>query len=82
MGDSGAPSASVARPVEAPVALRVVLVVDDDPNRPGDRAARVDAASLGYADQSHFARDFKLTVGQTPRVFAREAAERRRRRAY
>jgi AraC-like DNA-binding protein len=27
------------------------------------------AASLGYADQSHFARDFKRTVGQTPRSF-------------
>jgi AraC-like DNA-binding protein len=29
------------------------------------------AASLGYADQSHFARDFKHVVGQTPRSFAR-----------
>ena len=29
------------------------------------------AASLGYADQSHFAREFKLVVGQTPRSFAR-----------
>jgi len=28
------------------------------------------AASLGYADPSHFARDFKLMVGQTPREFA------------
>jgi AraC-like DNA-binding protein len=29
------------------------------------------AASLGYADQSHFARDFRAVVGQTPRSFAR-----------
>jgi len=29
------------------------------------------AASLGYADQAHFGRDFKRTVGQTPRAFAR-----------
>ncbi|CAN5339281.1 hypothetical protein BH09MYX1_BH09MYX1_14680 [soil metagenome] len=28
------------------------------------------AASLGYADQAHFARDFKLVVGRTPRTFA------------
>lgn len=27
------------------------------------------AASLGYADQAHFGRDFKRTVGQTPRAF-------------
>lgn len=27
------------------------------------------AASLGYADQAHFARDFKRVVGQTPRAF-------------
>jgi AraC-like DNA-binding protein len=27
------------------------------------------AASLGYADQAHFARDFKRTVGHTPRAF-------------
>ena len=29
------------------------------------------AASLGYADQAHFGRDFKRTVGQTPRAFGR-----------
>ena len=29
------------------------------------------AASLGYADQAHFARAFKLIVGQTPGSFAR-----------
>ena len=29
------------------------------------------AASLGYADQAHFARDFKLAVGQSPGAFAR-----------
>jgi AraC-like DNA-binding protein len=28
------------------------------------------AASLGYADQAHFARDFKRVVGQTPGAFA------------
>jgi AraC-like DNA-binding protein len=38
------------------------------------------AASLGYADQAHFARDFKVTVGQTPRAFARESSARRRSR--
>jgi AraC-like DNA-binding protein len=27
------------------------------------------AADLGYADQSHFARDFRLVVGRTPRAF-------------
>jgi AraC-like DNA-binding protein len=27
------------------------------------------AASLGYADQAHFARDFKLVVGRTARAF-------------
>lgn len=27
------------------------------------------AGSLGYADQAHFGRDFKRTVGQTPRTF-------------
>jgi len=34
------------------------------------------AASLGYADQSHFARDFKVVVGQTPRSFARAWSRR------
>jgi AraC-like DNA-binding protein len=29
------------------------------------------AASLGYADQAHFGRDFKRTVGETPRAFGR-----------
>lgn len=28
------------------------------------------AAELGYADQSHFARDFKRMIGRTPRSFA------------
>jgi AraC-like DNA-binding protein len=27
------------------------------------------AASLGYADQAHFAREFKQTVGRTPRAY-------------
>jgi len=29
------------------------------------------ATSLGYADQAHFARDFKLTIGRSPGAFAR-----------
>ncbi len=28
------------------------------------------AASLGYADQAHFARDFKAVIGLSPRAFA------------
>jgi AraC-like DNA-binding protein len=38
----------------------------------GRRAPRLAAlaASLGYADQAHFARDFKRAVGHTPRAFA------------
>jgi AraC-like DNA-binding protein len=31
------------------------------------------AASLGYADQAHFTRDFTVMVGQTPGSFARNA---------
>jgi AraC-like DNA-binding protein len=31
------------------------------------------AASLGYADQAHFGRDFKAAVGRTPRSFERAA---------
>jgi len=34
------------------------------------------AASLGYADQAHFGRDFKRAVGQTPRAFGRTRAAR------
>ncbi len=30
------------------------------------------AASLGYADQAHFARDFKLAIGRSPRAFCAE----------
>jgi AraC-like DNA-binding protein len=29
------------------------------------------AASLGYADQSHFAREFKVVIGRTPAAFVR-----------
>jgi AraC-like DNA-binding protein len=36
------------------------------------------AAELGYADQAHFARDFKLAVGQTPRQFAAGSSQGRR----
>ena len=36
------------------------------PDRPSLGAL---AAALGYADQSHFARDFKRVVGETPRNF-------------
>ncbi len=32
------------------------------------------AASLGYADQAHFARDFKQVVGRTPGAFHRGSA--------
>lgn len=34
------------------------------------------AASLGYADQAHFTRDFKRTVGRTPGDFARGSHRR------
>jgi len=34
------------------------------------------AASLGYADQAHFGRDFKRMIGQTPRSFARARGAR------
>ena len=54
------------RPVMLPIQLRAT--------DPPSLAAL--AASLGYADQAHFRRDFKRTVGQTPRAFghARSAA--------
>lgn len=32
------------------------------------------AGSLGYADQAHFARDFKHAIGQTPRAFVQARA--------
>lgn len=32
------------------------------------------AAELGYADQAHFARDFKAAVGRTPRQFVADCA--------
>lgn len=31
------------------------------------------AASLGYADQAHFGRDFKRTIGQSPQAYLRDA---------
>ena len=34
------------------------------------------AADLGYADQSHFVRDFKATIGRPPGAFARGVAPR------
>jgi AraC-like DNA-binding protein len=37
---------------------------------PPDLAAL--AATLGYADQAHFTRDFTLVIGQTPRAFVRK----------
>jgi AraC-like DNA-binding protein len=38
------------------------------------------AASLGYFDQSHFAREFKAVVGRAPAAFGRDASPRVRRR--
>src|SRR5579872_1554903 len=35
------------------------------------------AAALGYADHAHLGRDFKRTVGQTPRAFGRSAGASR-----
>lgn len=37
--------------------------------RPDPPSLAALAASLGYADQGHFGRDFKQAVGQTPRAF-------------
>lgn len=45
----------------------------DAPKRPTLAAL---AAELGYADQAHFARDFKATIGQTPRAFVAALAKR------
>ena len=42
--------------------------------RPPNLAAL--AAELGYADQSHFVRDFKATIGRPPGTYARAAAAR------
>ncbi|MEJ3404266.1 helix-turn-helix domain-containing protein [Rathayibacter sp. YIM 133350] len=33
------------------------------------------AASLGFADQAHFTRDFRAVIGETPAVYAARAAE-------
>jgi AraC-like DNA-binding protein len=41
---------------------------------PGAPSLAALAADLGYADQAHFARDFKIAVGCTPRQFAAAAA--------
>jgi AraC-like DNA-binding protein len=41
--------------------------------RPNPPALAALAASLGYADQAHFGRDFKRAVGETPRSFARHS---------
>ena len=39
----------------------------------GDASGLADlAASLGYADQAHFQRDFKSVTGMTPVTYARQ----------
>jgi AraC-like DNA-binding protein len=40
-------------------------------SRPSPPTLAALAASLGYADQAHFNRDFKRATGQTPRAFGR-----------
>jgi AraC-like DNA-binding protein len=52
-----------------------LTMIDADPGAPRDLAGL--AASLGWCDQSHFAREFVALVGVSPQAYARRALEPR-----